>query len=49
MPHLVASAITNPGQLIGFPIAIFEAAINFGLSMMKQSSEFVLALFRMMV
>jgi hypothetical protein len=45
----IASAITNPGQLISFPMVIFESAIKFGMAMMTQSSEFVLGLFRLFV
>ena len=39
--------ITNPGQLITFPIVMFESAMKFGLSMMQQSGDFVLGLFRL--
>lgn len=47
--HSIASAITNPGQLITFPVVIFESAMKFGLAMMTQSSEFVMGIFRLMV
>lgn len=41
--------ITNPGQLITFPLTMFESAMNFGLSMMQQSAEFVMGIFRLFV
>ena len=44
---IIASMITNPGQLITFPVVIFESAVKFGLAMMQQSSEFVMGLFRL--
>ena len=43
----ISSMITNPGQIITFPMVIFESAVKFGLAMMTQSSEFVMGLFRL--
>lgn len=45
----IASMLTNPGQLITFPMVMFESAMKFGLAMMTQSSEFVMGIFRLMV
>ena len=47
--HLIASAITNPGQLIGLPIAIFQAAFAFGMSMAQQAGDFMASIMRTMV
>ena len=47
--NFISSMISNPGQIVTFPVVIFESAVKFGMSMMQQSSEFVLGLFRLFV
>jgi len=42
----IASAITNPGQLIGLPLTIFQAAFSFGSTMMTQAADFMLSLLK---
>lgn len=47
--HSIASAITNPGQLISLPFTIFQSAFTFGMSMAQQAGDFMLSIMKTMV
>lgn len=47
--HSIASAITNPGQLINLPFTMFQAAFSFGMSMAQQAADFMVSIMKTMV
>jgi hypothetical protein len=45
----IASAITNPGQLIALPLTIFQAAFSFAMSMAQQAGDFAMSMMKTFV
>ena len=47
--HHIASLITDPSKLLGFPLIMFRTCAEFGLSMIQQANNFAQDIMKLMV